>query len=75
MSIEKYGWAVQKSLFAETNQDSAFSYTRENSKMFYITSKYFSFFNNKPPASRVAHITRDFLRGSWHVDELKFSPG
>ena len=29
--------------------------------MFNITSKYFSFFNNKPPASRVAHITRDFL--------------
>ena len=61
MPIEKYGWAVQKSLFAETNQDSTFSYTRENSKMFYITSKYFSFFNNKPPASWVAHITRDFL--------------
>ena len=28
--------------------------------MFNITSKYFSFFNNKPPASWVAHITRDF---------------
>ena len=26
-----------------------------------ITSKYFSFFNNKPLASWVAHITRDFL--------------
>ena len=25
--------------------------TRENSKMFNITSKYFRFFNNKPPAS------------------------
>ena len=42
MSVEKYDWAIQKSLFA---------YTRENSKMFNITSKYFSFFNNKPPAS------------------------
>ena len=30
-------------------------------KMFNITSKYFSFFNNKPPASWIAHITRDFL--------------
>ena len=36
-------------------------HTRENSKMFNITSKYFSFFNNKLPASWVAHITRDFL--------------
>ena len=29
--------------------------------MFNITSKYFSFFNNKPPASWAAHIRRDFL--------------
>ena len=29
--------------------------------MFSITSKYFSIFNNKPPASWVAHVTRDFL--------------
>ena len=29
--------------------------------MFNITSKYFSIFNNKPPASWVAHITRDFI--------------
>ena len=50
MLVEKYGWAIQKSLFAETNQDSTFSHTRENSKMFNITSKYFSTFNNKPPA-------------------------
>ena len=54
MSVEKYDWAVQKNLFALTNQDSTFSHTRENSKMFNITSKCFSFFNNKPPA-------RDFL--------------
>ena len=33
----------------------------ENSKMFNITSKYFDTFNNKPPASLVAHITMDFL--------------
>ena len=51
MPVEKYGWAIQKSLFAYTNQDSTFSYTRENSKMFNITSKCFSFFNNKQPAS------------------------
>ena len=51
MPVEKYGWAIQKSLFSLTNQDSTFSPTRENSKLFNITSKHFSFFNNKPPAS------------------------
>ena len=51
MLVKKYGWVIQKSLFVETNQDSTFSHTRENSKMFNMTSKYFSFFNNKPPAS------------------------
>ena len=51
MLVEKYRWAIQKNLFAETSQDSPFSHTRENSKMFNITSKYFRFFNNKPPAS------------------------
>ena len=29
--------------------------------MFNITSKYLSFFNNKPPARWVVHTTRDFL--------------
>ena len=47
MSVKKYGWATQKSLSAQTNQDSTFSHTRENSNMFTIPSKYFSFFNNK----------------------------
>ena len=51
MLVEKYGWPIQKNLFAETNQDSTFSHTRENSKMFNMTSNDFSFFNNKPPAS------------------------
>ena len=51
MLAEKYGWTIQESLFAEINQDSTFSHTRENSKMFNIISKYFGFFNNKPPAS------------------------
>ena len=40
---------------------SRFSHTHENSKIFNITSKYFSFFNNKPPASWVAHIATYFL--------------
>ena len=51
MSFEKYGWAIQKNLFAYINRDSTFSHDRENAKMFNITSKYFRFFNNKPPAS------------------------
>ena len=41
MPVEKYGWAIQKSLFAQTNQDSTFSHTRENAKMFNVISKYF----------------------------------
>ena len=36
-----------------------FNFTKKNSKKFNITSIYFSMFNNKPPASWVAHITRD----------------
>ena len=63
MPVDKYGWAIQKSLFTETNQDSVFFHTRKNPKMFDITSKYFSFFNNKPPANWVTHITREFLTG------------
>ena len=51
MSVEKYGWTIQKCLLAWTNQGSTFSRTRENSKMSNITSKYFSFFNKKPPAN------------------------
>ena len=51
MLFEKYGWAIQKSLFAKTNQYSTFSHTRESSKMLNITSKYFGFFNIKPPTS------------------------
>ena len=43
MLVEKYGWAIEKSLFAETNQDSTFSQTRKNSNMFNLTSKCFSF--------------------------------
>ena len=43
MLVKKYGWAMQKSLFAETNQDSTFSHTLENSKMFNITSSILAF--------------------------------
>ena len=32
--VEKYGWAIQKSSFAWTNQDSTFSDTQKNLKMF-----------------------------------------
>ena len=59
MLIENYGWAIKKSLFAETNQGSTFSHTRENSKMFKITSKYFSFFNNKP----IAKLSPTYKKG------------
>ena len=63
MAVKKYGWATQKSLSSQTNQDSTFSHTCENSKIFYklyffeyfkfkfITSEYFSFFNTKPTAN------------------------
>ena len=51
MSVEKYGWAIQKSSFRWTNQNSTFSRTHENLKMFNVTSKYFNFYNNKLPAS------------------------
>ena len=47
--------------FAQTSQDSAFSQTCHYAKMFNITSKYFTFFNNKLAACQVAHITRDFI--------------
>ena len=47
MSVEKYVWAIQKSLFAYTNQDSIFSHTRDDSKISNITSKHCSFFGNK----------------------------
>ena len=39
MLVEKYGLAIQKSLFGETNQDSTFSQTRKNSKMFKVACR------------------------------------
>ena len=61
MSVKKYDFSIQKGLFGDAIQDSTFPHTRENTKIFNINSKYFSFFNSKPRANRVAHITRDFL--------------
>ena len=43
MLFENYGWAIQKSLFAETNQDPTFSHSRENSKMFNILKNVLAF--------------------------------
>ena len=51
MSVEKYGWTIEKKLIIIDKSDSTFSITRDNSKMFNIISKYFSLFNNKSPAS------------------------
>ena len=42
MLVDKYGWAIQKNFFAWTSQDYIFSNTRENSKIFNITLKYFN---------------------------------
>ena len=45
--------------------------------MFNIASKYFSFLNNKPPASWVAHIIRDFLTSyscSYYSSMVKSKP-
>ena len=64
--MEKYGRAIQKNLFTYTKHDSTFSHTHKNSKMFNITLKYFSFFNNKPPARWVEHITRNFFSCSYY---------
>ena len=51
MSVKKYDLLIQKGLFADAIQDCTFFHTRENTKMFNINTKYFSFFSSKPPAS------------------------
>ena len=51
MSVEKYGWTIQKAYLHKPVKILHFSHTRVNSKMFNTTSKYFSFFNNRIPAS------------------------
>ena len=64
-SFHYVSWEIHlynsKKLICIDHQDSTCSHTRENSKMLIIASKYFSFFNNKPPASWMAHIIKDFL--------------
>lgn len=50
VSIKQYDLAVYENLFTETSHDSTISYTRENSKVFNITSNYFGIFNNTPTA-------------------------
>ena len=47
MSVEKYGWAIQASLFAWTSQDFTLSHTCENSKMFNITANSLAFLTAK----------------------------
>ena len=46
---KKYDCAIYENAFPKTNQDSAIFHTWENSKMFKIISKYFSFFKNMSP--------------------------
>lgn len=48
-------------LFAWCNQGYIIYHTRDISKKFKITSKYFSIFNGTPPANWFSHIARDFL--------------
>ena len=50
MSVEKYDSTIHESLSELTNQNSAISHNLVNSKMFKITLKYFSLFNNTPSA-------------------------
>ena len=39
-SVEKHDQAIRENLFVQTNQDSAISHNRENSKMFNKTPKF-----------------------------------
>ena len=43
MSVQKYDLLIQKGLFADDIQDSTFSHTRENTKMFNINSNILAF--------------------------------
>ena len=61
MQVKKYGWTIQKSLYAYPTQDFILCHTCKNSKIFNKTSKCFIHFSNKTPASWVAHITNNFL--------------
>ena len=51
MSLEKHGWEIQKAYLHRPIKSLHFLTPARIIKMFNITSKYFSFLNNKPPAS------------------------
>ena len=77
-AVKKDDWMINENLFLQTNQYSVISLSRENSKMFNTTSKYFSNFNNKPLASWVAHIAKDFFTCyscsySWYCSKKYFA--
>ena len=61
MSVKKYDFWIRKGLFADAIQDSTFSHTHENTKVFNINSNILAFLTVNPPTSRVAHVTRNFL--------------
>lgn len=42
---------IHENLFTSSNQETASSFTWENSEKFKLTSKYFNIFKNKPNAS------------------------
>ena len=48
---KKHDRIIHENLFTETTQEFTTSFTWKNSEMFNITSKYFSIFIYKPPAS------------------------
>ena len=49
MSFEKYGWAIHKR-FILIDQSRHFLTPARIQEMLNLTSEYFSFFENKPPA-------------------------
>ena len=48
---KKYDYAIHENVFAKTNQGPSISHKWENSKMFKIISKYFSFLKHMSPVS------------------------
>ena len=48
---KKYDYAIHENVFAKTNQGPSISHIWENSKMFKIISKYFSFLKHMSPVS------------------------
>ena len=85
VQVKKCHWVTHENLFAQTSQD-IISHTRENSKMFNITSKYFSIFNNPSLAKQelltyfscsyysfMAILTNPkFFTQTWHSLDVHF---